>query len=131
MSAPFYPYEAWLDIPAGEQPPSYYRLLGLATFEPDHATIERAARQQLARIQKLAAAEHAALAKVIAEQIVAARNILLSPGARQIYDRSLAAPRPQPRHCHLRRPPQSRLRRGRGHGGVGWPRWRAAAHSRS
>ena len=47
--SPFDPYLNWLGIPAHEQPPNFYRLLGIVLFESNPQVIEQAAdRQSLA-----------------------------------------------------------------------------------
>ncbi len=43
MSAAFDPYHQWLGIPPHEQPPHFYRLLGLQRFESDPIVIGNAA----------------------------------------------------------------------------------------
>ncbi len=43
MSALFDPYHEWLGILPQEQPPNYYRLLGVAPFEADPDVIRAAA----------------------------------------------------------------------------------------
>lgn len=91
MSARFDPYQAWLGIGAAEQPPNYYRLLGLTLFESDHAHVEHAAQRQLAKVSSMAAPQHAAVAKAVTDEIIMARNVLLSPAAKQAYDRRLQA----------------------------------------
>ena len=50
----FDPYWEWLEIPAEDQPPSYYRLLGLEDFEDDLAAIDAAAKVVLNSIAALA-----------------------------------------------------------------------------
>ncbi len=39
VAVDFDPYREWLDIPPADQPPNYYRLLGLSLFEDDCAAI--------------------------------------------------------------------------------------------
>ena len=47
----FDPYYKWLGIPPDEQPPSYYRLLGLPNFEADPDVIDNAVNQRMAHIR--------------------------------------------------------------------------------
>lgn len=94
MSSAFNPYHQWLGLANDGQALNYYRLLGVAAFESDVAIIERAAQQQLARIQSLARPEQAAVAKSLADQIIMARNILLSPASKDAYDSRLTASLP-------------------------------------
>ena len=42
VAVDFDAYREWLDIPPADQPPNYYRLLGLSLFEDDCAAIARA-----------------------------------------------------------------------------------------
>jgi hypothetical protein len=46
MGDAFDPYYAWLSIPPKDQPPHYYRLLGLELFEPNPDVIERVVDRQ-------------------------------------------------------------------------------------
>ena len=50
----FDPYWEWLEIPPEDQPPTYYRLLGLEDFEDDLATIDDAAKQRTAYLHPMA-----------------------------------------------------------------------------
>ena len=49
MSESFDPYHVWLGIPPSEQPPHYYRLLGIPLYETDPVVITTAAQRQMAR----------------------------------------------------------------------------------
>lgn len=89
MATKMDPYEKWLGIRNGGLRLNYYQLLGLATFESDDAIIDHAAQRQLAKIKSLAAAEHTVIAKVVADEIMAARNALLSPTTKRVYDQHL------------------------------------------
>ena len=42
----FDPYHNWLGIPPHEQPPNFYRLLGVVLFESTAEVIEQAADRQ-------------------------------------------------------------------------------------
>ena len=90
MGTTFDPYEEWLGIHSRERDLNHYQLLGLPAFESERSLIDQAARRQLARIKSLATAECPAVATLIAHEIVAAHNILLSP-AKQAYDHHLHA----------------------------------------
>lgn len=46
MADHFDPYHVWLGIPAAEQPPHHYWLLGVALFERDIDAIAHAADRQ-------------------------------------------------------------------------------------
>ena len=47
------PYYEWLGIPAEEQPPNHYRLLGINVFESNPKVIESAVNQRMAYLQQL------------------------------------------------------------------------------
>ncbi len=49
VAVDFDPYREWLDIPPADQPPNYYRLLGLSLFENDCAAIARGGTAQCGR----------------------------------------------------------------------------------
>ena len=51
MGEPFDPYYKWLGIPAKDQPPTYYRLLSLESFESDPDVIESAADRAMAHLR--------------------------------------------------------------------------------
>jgi hypothetical protein len=82
----FDPLAEWLGIPAAEQPPHHYRLLGLATFESDAATIERAADERMALIRKHQTGPRAAATQDILNRLAAAKQCLLNPATRGAYD---------------------------------------------
>jgi low density lipoprotein receptor-related protein 5/6 len=84
-------YEQWLGISSGNQPPSYYQILGLRDFESDAAEIANAAKRQLARVEVSAGPAQAAAAKALEEQIRMAERCLLTPETKTAYDRHLQA----------------------------------------
>lgn len=96
MSSSFNPYREWLGIPGNGRPLNYYRLLGLTTFESNPATIERAAQNQLVRIQMAAGPEQAGMAQALAAEITTARNLLLSPASKAAYDHRLGTSGAEP-----------------------------------
>ena len=49
----FDPYLNWLGIPPHEQPPNFYRLLGVVLFESNPEVIEQAADRQSLRVGAL------------------------------------------------------------------------------
>ncbi|MFK8112716.1 MAG: hypothetical protein AB8B91_10955 [Rubripirellula sp.] len=85
----FDPLHKWLGIPPSEQPPSYYRLLGLATFEADPDVIDAAADKHLAFLHDLTNGEYAEMAEQLSNQVSSARLCLLNEEKRRIYDDSL------------------------------------------
>ncbi|GAB6167508.1 hypothetical protein JCM19992_35080 [Thermostilla marina] len=89
MSSAFDPYHAWFGIPPSEQPPNYYRLLGLALFESDPNVIEAAADQRLAFLRTKTGGAYAAEASRLMNEVTQARLTLSDPARRQAYDRLL------------------------------------------
>jgi serine/threonine protein kinase len=90
----FDPYHAWLGIPAAEQPPNHYRLLGLAQFEADAAAIDNAADRQMAHVRTFQLGPNAADSQRILNELAAARLCLTRADRKAAYDRLLkqAAP---------------------------------------
>ncbi len=48
MAGNFDPYYKWLGIPPKDQPPHFYKLLGIELYEPDPEVITIAAEQHCA-----------------------------------------------------------------------------------
>ncbi len=94
------PYYKWLGIPATEQPPNHYRLLGINLFEQDRDAIESAADQRMTYLQSLSQGEDTLLAQRLLNEVAQARVILLSYKRRVAYDTELktaiSAPEPPP-----------------------------------
>lgn len=86
MSEGFDPLYTWLGIPPEEQPPDYYRLLGLCAFEDNPDVIECAADRQIAYIRTVQAGPHAGLAQELLNHLAAARVCLLDPIKKAEYD---------------------------------------------
>ncbi|QDT07729.1 hypothetical protein K227x_61570 [Rubripirellula lacrimiformis] len=87
----FDPLHQWLGIPAADQPPNHYRLLGLAMFESETDVINAAADRQLAFLHSMANGERAADAEDLSNQVSAARLCLVSRPKKKIYDDRLRA----------------------------------------
>ena len=85
----FDPYWEWLEIPAEDQPPSYYRLLGLEDFEDDLAAIDAAAKKTTAYLHPMAAGPNRESVQKLLSEVAKARRTLLGSGAKQAYDESL------------------------------------------
>ena len=66
----FDPYHKWLGIPAKDQPPNHYRLLGIELFETDADVIDAAANKQMAYVQGCATGPHLALSQKLLNEIV-------------------------------------------------------------
>src|SRR5690242_20167329 len=84
----FDPYREWLGITAKHRPLDAYSLLGLPFFESQPQVIAAAAEQQLARVKQWQGTQHAAWVQPLEQELIAARNGLLSP-AKQEYDAAL------------------------------------------
>jgi hypothetical protein len=79
----------WLGIPADEQPPNHYRLLGLRVFEDDPEVIDAAADKHLAFLHNLANGAHGEAAEDLSNQISATRVLLLNKTRKSKYDAEL------------------------------------------
>ncbi len=76
---PFDPYHKWLGIPAKEQPPSHYRLLGVSPSESDGDVISASADQRMNYLYQFTKGEHAADAQRVMDEIARASMCLLDP----------------------------------------------------
>jgi hypothetical protein len=94
MSGPgeaFDPYHKWLGIAPQQQPPHYYRLLGIDVFEEDPDVIAAAADRQMAHVRSYQSGRHAEASRRLLNELAAARICLLSPKKKQVYDAALRA----------------------------------------
>jgi len=87
----FDPYHKWLGIAKEEQPPTYYRLLGINANEQDRDVIEEAAIRQTTHVRTNQIGPHAAACQRLLNEIAHARATLLDPVKRREYDLTLAA----------------------------------------
>ncbi len=81
----FDPYYQWLGIPPKEQPPHFYRLLGIRLFEHDLNVIEAAADRQMLFLRTYQAGRHAALSQQLLNEVATAKLCLMdvtAPGLR-------------------------------------------------
>lgn len=98
----FDPYRKWLGIPPEEQPPSHYRLLGIAPYESDPDVISNAADRCMAHVRTYQTGSRAGLSQGILNELAEARLCLLNAEKKQAYDAQLrtqrapAPPPPQP-----------------------------------
>lgn len=96
----FDPYQFWLGIPAHEQPPNYYRLLGLQPFEADPSRITASADHWISFFNSMLQGEYAEPARRMYDEVSTAKRSLLDPGYKPQYDawlqQHLAATQPQP-----------------------------------
>src|SRR4051794_12485204 len=89
MTTHFDPYHKWLGIPAEEQPPHYYRLLGLQLFESDPDAIGNAADQRMRHLKTFTVSHHSSMAEDLLDQVAKARVCLLNPSKKHTYDSQL------------------------------------------
>lgn len=87
--AAFDGYHKWLGIAPKDQPPNYYRLLGVDAFESDMDVIRHAADKQLAFLKTCSTWENLALAQQLMNEIAAARECLLDAKSRAAYNAGL------------------------------------------
>jgi len=89
MPAGFDAYYEWLGIRPEQQPPDYYRLLGLDAFESNPSVIENAAKRQRLFVETFCGGSRDDHAQALLNQIAAARACLLDPSQKDGYDASL------------------------------------------
>ena len=89
MSEVFDAYYKWLGIPPEEQPPHYYRLLGLRPFEADPDVIASAADQRIAHLRSFQSGRYGFRSQEILNEVAAARVALLNVAKKAEYDRQL------------------------------------------
>ncbi|TWU41608.1 hypothetical protein Q31b_30590 [Novipirellula aureliae] len=87
----FDPLHKWLGIPADEQPPNHYRLLGISLFESDLDVIDAATDKHLAYLHHFANGEHGREAEQLANQLSRVRLQLIDPEQKAAYDAELRA----------------------------------------
>lgn len=85
----FDPYEEWLEIPPEEQPPSYYRLLGVEEFEEDLAVIDAASKKRTAYLHPMGSGPERASVHRLLGEVAKARRTLLSEEKKRNYDEQL------------------------------------------
>ena len=83
------PYHEWLDIPPEDQPPSFYRLLGVQEFESDAGIIDQAAKARTAYLHPMAAGPERESVQRLLSEIAKARRTLLSTEVKRTYDEGL------------------------------------------
>ena len=88
----FDPYHEWLGIPASEQPPHHYRLLGIPLFEDSPTVIENAADQRMAHLRTFQTGQHAALSQKLLNEVATAKVCLLNAAKKTAYDENLRQP---------------------------------------
>jgi hypothetical protein len=89
MDQRFDPYHAWLSIPAKDQPPHHYRLLGLDLLEADPEVIQRAADRQRAYLRQHQNGPRARESQQLLNEVSQAALCLLDPQLKRSYDAEL------------------------------------------
>jgi outer membrane biosynthesis protein TonB len=91
MAPSFDPYYKWLGIPPEDQPPNYYRLLGIINFESDPDVIQSAADQRMAHLRTYQTGKFADYSQRLLNEVSAARICLLNATKKAAYDEQLQA----------------------------------------
>lgn len=81
----------WLGIPAAEQPPDHYRLLGVVRFESNVDVIRESARLRIEEIRQFPYDAQAEDPRPLMNRVLAARECLLNPETRYSYETRLRA----------------------------------------
>jgi hypothetical protein len=89
----FDPYWKWLGIPPQEQPPNFYRLLGIALFEEDPDVIHNAADRQMAHVRTFQTGTRGGHSQEILNELSTAKVCLLDPERKRLYDAQLRGSR--------------------------------------
>jgi hypothetical protein len=110
VATPFDAYYTWLGIPPEEQPPNYYRLLGIKVFEANRDVIQHAADRQMAHLKNFNNSQNAAHAQRLLNELSLAAGILMNAEKRQAYDQQLKVPATSAATSH--RPPPFSQREG-------------------
>jgi hypothetical protein len=82
----FNPYTEWLGIPVEEQPPNYYRLLGVALFEQNLQLIHDSADYRMRAVHSQVNSPYGAYVQPMIDLIRQAHTCLLNPQYRAAYD---------------------------------------------
>jgi hypothetical protein len=87
MSSGFDPYHKLLGIPPEEQPPNYYRLLGLTRkFEDDIEVIENCSNRVMQSLRQHQSGTHGPEIAKLLNEVSTARRTLLNAEKKQAYD---------------------------------------------
>ena len=81
-------YHELLGIPPHEQPPNYYRLLGIALYESDRDVIVNATRRQCGFVRTVALV-YPIESQQLLNELTQAKLVLLDPQRRKSYDQQL------------------------------------------
>jgi len=86
---PFDPYLNWLGIAPHEQPPHFYRLLGIVLFESNPEVIDQAADRQSLRVGAYQSGPQGEMCQQLLSEIAMARFCLSDPQQKAAYDSQL------------------------------------------
>ena len=89
MAGNFDPYYKWLGIPPKDQPPNFYRLLGIDLYEADPEVIAIAAEQRIWHVRSFQNGEYALISKSCKKRSLPSREYLLDAEKKAEYDASL------------------------------------------
>jgi len=79
-------YYQWLGIPPHEQPPHYYRLLGIELFEANEDVIDMAAERQIRHVRSFHVGKHSRESQELLNELARARVCLLNADKKAAYD---------------------------------------------
>lgn len=96
---PFDPYDAWFQIPKHEQPPNFYRLLGISLFESRPNSIEDAYEQRMINLRSRQVGPRALFAERLKNELTQAVQILRDEAQRAQYDAYLRSLQSQTAHA--------------------------------
>lgn len=94
MPDEFDPYHTWLAIPADEQPPNHYRLLGVRLFEDEMDVLLNAADQRMTHLRSFQSGKRAEIADRLLNEVSLARLCLLDKRKKATYDARLSKSAP-------------------------------------
>ncbi len=86
MPEEFDPYHRWLSISPKDQPPDYYRLLGVDRFEDDPEVIRDAAERQISHVRRYQLGPQSDLSQRILNELGAAKGCLQNAAKKAAYD---------------------------------------------
>ena len=89
MPDAFDPYDEWLGIPAEDQPPHHYQLLGIDLFENDGEKIASAALSRTETLRTYQLGSHFEASQKILNQVAKAKLCLLDAEKKAAYDAQL------------------------------------------
>ena len=88
-TADFDPYYIWLGIPRNEQPPNYYRLLGIRALEDNVDVINNAAEQRIRHVRTFQSGDNGHLSQELVNKLSQAKLCLLDRVQKRKYDEGL------------------------------------------